>query len=137
MKATESGHLLHCCCSQPEQVQVDEKEKEIDSVRGLLATADEALNARDAVVAALKAREATLSENLDAAKVTISEFEERVASLRKTSDSLQEQVCSFFCFRLPAGVWTSLFLKDHFLSNGSRLVAALLIGLCASLCDGV
>lgn len=72
-------------------VQVEEKEVEVGSVRALLASADEALSARDAVVAALKAREATLAEKLDASKGTISEFEERVSSLRKISDSLQEQ----------------------------------------------
>lgn len=39
------------------------------SVRELLASADEALTARDGVVAALKAREATLQEKLDASQV--------------------------------------------------------------------
>lgn len=71
---------------------MEDKDMEITSVRDLLATADEALTARDSVVASLKAREAALTEKLDSAQATISEFEERVASLRKTSDSLQEQV---------------------------------------------
>jgi SMC interacting uncharacterized protein involved in chromosome segregation len=73
-------------------VQVQDKELEVVSVRELLASADAALAARDAVVTALKTREDTLTEKLAACQVTISELEERVSSLRKTSDSLQEQV---------------------------------------------
>ena len=50
-------------------MQVEEKEREVGGVRELLASADEALTARDGVVAALKAREATLQEKLDASQV--------------------------------------------------------------------
>lgn len=49
--------------------QVEESEREVTSVRALLGSADEALTARDGVVAALKAREATLAEKVDAAQV--------------------------------------------------------------------